>query len=67
MLGNIIQGCGWDVEQRKGSVVEWKSSSGGVAQSGEHLLCKQGVRGSNPLTSTKVLAPRPVAQGTPSY
>ena len=25
---------------------------GGVAQSGEHLLCKQGVRGSNPLPST---------------
>ena len=27
---------------------------GAVAQSGEHLLCKQGVRGSNPLSSTKV-------------
>ena len=27
-------------------------SSGGVAQLGEHLLCKQGVRGSNPLVST---------------
>ena len=26
---------------------------GGVAQLGEHLPCKQGVRGSNPLTSTK--------------
>ena len=26
---------------------------GRVAQLGEHLLCKQGVRGSNPLTSTK--------------
>ena len=25
---------------------------GGVAQLGEHLLCKQGVGGSNPLTST---------------
>lgn len=25
---------------------------GRVAQLGEHLLCKQGVRGSNPLTST---------------
>ena len=25
---------------------------GGVAQSGEHLLCKQGVVGSNPITST---------------
>ena len=27
---------------------------GGVAQLGEHLPCKQGVRGSNPLTSTKM-------------
>ena len=27
---------------------------GGVAQLGEHLLCKQGVRGSSPLISTKV-------------
>ena len=27
-------------------------SYGGVAQLGEHLPCKQGVRGSNPLTST---------------
>jgi hypothetical protein len=26
---------------------------GRVAQLGEHLLCKQGVGGSNPLTSTK--------------
>jgi hypothetical protein len=29
--------------------------SGRVAQLGEHLLCKQGVGGSNPLTSTKSL------------
>ena len=26
--------------------------NGGVAQLGEHLPCKQGVRGSNPLIST---------------
>ena len=26
---------------------------GGVAQLGEHLLCKQGVVGSSPITSTK--------------
>ncbi len=26
---------------------------GGIAQLGEHLLCKQGVSGSNPLISTK--------------
>ena len=28
------------------------ASDGGVAQLGEHLLCKQGVRGSIPLIST---------------
>ena len=27
--------------------------SGGIAQPGEHLLCKQGVSGSNPLISTR--------------
>ena len=27
---------------------------GGVAQLGEHLPCKQGVRGSNPLISTRM-------------
>jgi hypothetical protein len=30
-------------------------SLGGVAQLGEHLLCKQGVVGSSPITSTTVL------------
>jgi hypothetical protein len=29
-----------------------RSGVGGVAQLGEHLLCKQGVGGSNPLAST---------------
>ena len=29
-----------------------KTQYGGVAQLGEHLPCKQGVRGSNPLIST---------------
>ena len=29
----------------------WLPESGGVAQLGEHLPCKQGVRGSNPLIS----------------
>ena len=29
---------------------------GGIAQLGEHLLCKQGVSGSIPLISTKVVA-----------
>ena len=31
----------------------YAASYGGVAQLGEHLPCKQGVRGSNPLTSTR--------------
>ena len=29
------------------------AKAGGIAQLEEHLLCKQGVSGSNPLTSTK--------------
>jgi len=29
-------------------------NSGRVAQLGEHLLCKQGVAGSNPVTSTNI-------------
>ena len=32
---------------------EGEIPNGGVAQLGEHLPCKQGVRGSNPLISTK--------------
>ena len=32
-----------------------KKLSGGVAQLGEHLPCKQGVMGSNPIISTKVI------------
>ena len=31
---------------------------GGIAQLGEHLLCKQGVSGSIPLISTKSESPR---------
>src|SRR6187551_3125428 len=30
--------------------------SGGVAQLAEHMVCNHGVRGSNPLTSTKTLS-----------
>ena len=33
---------------------------GGVAQLGEHLLCKQGVIGSIPFISTKVRKSEPV-------
>ena len=31
--------------------IRWVPESGGVAQLGEHLPCKQGVRGSTPLIS----------------
>ena len=34
----------------------WISSAGAVAQLGEHLLCKQGVVGSIPSSSTKILS-----------
>jgi hypothetical protein len=34
-----------------------ESIDGRVAQLGEHLLCKQGVGGSNPLTSTNTAPP----------
>ena len=34
------------------------SKYGGVAQLGEHLLCKQGVIGSNPFISTSGLKPQ---------
>ena len=33
--------------------VKNKHTNGGVAQLGEHLPCKQGVMGSNPIISTK--------------
>ena len=33
-------------------LVVLRTTFGGVAQLGEHLPCKQGVRGSNPLIST---------------
>ena len=39
------------VVQFSGSVEE--PNYGGVAQLGEHLPCKQGVKGSNPFISTK--------------
>ena len=39
----------------QGAVNYGRCSRGRVAQLAEHLLCKQGVRGSNPLTSTNHL------------
>ncbi len=34
--------------------IDGTGHGGRVAQLGEHLLCKQGVAGSNPVTSTKL-------------
>ena len=43
-----------------------QKNPGGVAQLGEHLLCKQGVRGSIPLISTsRQVAARCVRKGNP--
>ena len=42
-----------DVEQRSMRRLG-KASRGGLAQLGEHLLCKQGVVGSIPSSSTKI-------------
>ena len=36
----------------RGDNEAWRSLYGGLAQLGEHLLCKQGVIGSIPLAST---------------
>ena len=37
---------------REGNLHIGSYSHGGIAQMGEHLLCKQGVKGSNPFIST---------------
>ena len=37
--------------RHKGKLTEMREH-GGIAQMGEHLLCKQGVKGSNPFIST---------------
>jgi hypothetical protein len=39
-----------------GGAVVMRAVPGGVAQLGEHLLCKQGVIGSIPFTSTNALS-----------
>ncbi len=38
------------------------SGYGGLAQLVEHLLCKQGVTGSSPVTSTRALKPLPFSR-----
>ena len=39
-------------QEHKGSDTRNAERRGGIAQLGEHLLCKQGVKGSNPFIST---------------
>ena len=39
--------------EHKGKLTEMRKH-GGIAQMGEHLLCKQGVKGSNPFISTRI-------------
>ena len=41
---------------KAGGRADHQAVHGGIAQLEEHLLCKQGVSGSNPLTSTKQFA-----------
>ena len=48
MVSEFANGC-------KCFKINGSSHCGRVAQLGEHLLCKQGVRGSNPLTSTNLI------------
>jgi hypothetical protein len=43
-----------DMDRTEGSGGD-EGNSGGVAQLGEHLLCKQGVTGSIPVVSTRFL------------
>ena len=42
-------------EEQRGMTRPEKDRYGGIAQLGEHLLCKQGVSGSIPLISTKTV------------
>ena len=62
--------------QRKGTSAEIRSGGedpkgeyllrkyGGIAQLGEHLLCKQGVNGSNPFISTSGVSRKGVREQT---
>ena len=45
---------------------EWVKIHGGVAQLGEHLPCKQGVMGSNPIISTRSAVPTADSKGSTS-
>ena len=45
-------------DKRRETAREAEPGHGGVAQLGEHLPCKQGVMGSNPIISTKRVDPR---------
>ena len=48
----VVIGVGLEGPKLRGRRHASLRGRGGVAQPGEHLLCKQGVSGSNPLIST---------------
>ncbi len=54
-------------DSQKESIKEIKESVGGVAQLGEHLPCKQGVRSSNLLISTRVREKGRIAQAVRAH
>ncbi len=59
-VGSLFNFEGPEKEYLKGRGTEPPESEyGGVAQLGEHLLCKQGVIGSNPFISTSPEAGQP--------
>ena len=58
-MRSAVRVCPGPPSQRlSGLPVRYRNLNGAVAQLGEHLLCKQGVSGSIPLSSTKVLVLR---------
>ena len=50
--GVAASGTGISIKQRLSLICKLPQKPGDVAQLGEHLLCKQRVRGSSPLVST---------------
>ena len=58
LVGNVLRSAFWEASKVTLFNLEgirWKGEVvGGIAQLEEHLLCKQGVIGSSPITSTKM-------------
>ena len=51
-----ISNCQMPISNWQSEIDNGKCLSGGVAQLAEHMVCNHGVRGSNPLTSTRTLS-----------